>query len=134
MRSWARDRTLYDRPPTTGATTTGPPTMNFEWGEDEASFRRELQEFLAAELPADWERIAQDGPGSEAQAEYSRKFCHLLAERGWLTPHWPTEHGGSGKGAWFHAVLGEEMWAIGEPRGPQYMNVNWIGPAIQRYG
>jgi alkylation response protein AidB-like acyl-CoA dehydrogenase len=108
--------------------------MNFEWGEDEATFRRELQEFLAAELPDDWDRIAQDGPGSEAQAAYSRTFCRRLAERGWLTPHWPVEHGGGGKGAWFHAVLGEELWAIGEPRGPQYMNVNWIGPAIQRYG
>jgi alkylation response protein AidB-like acyl-CoA dehydrogenase len=108
--------------------------MNFEWGEDEAFFRAELRDFLAAELPADWERIAQDGPGSDAQATYSRAFCRRLAERGWLTPHWPTEHGGGGKGAWFHAVLGEEMWAIGEPRGPQYMNVNWIGPAIQRFG
>ena len=26
------------------------------------------------------------------------------------------------------------MWAIGEPRGAQYMNVNWIGPAIMRFG
>ena len=66
--------------------------------------------------------------------KFSKVFCRHLAERGWLTPHWPIEHGGGGKGAWFHAVLGEEMWAIGEPRGPQYMNVNWIGPAIERFG
>ena len=26
------------------------------------------------------------------------------------------------------------MWARGEPRGAQYMNVNWIGPAIMHYG
>ena len=26
------------------------------------------------------------------------------------------------------------MWAHGEPRGSQYMNVNWIGPAIMQYG
>jgi alkylation response protein AidB-like acyl-CoA dehydrogenase len=31
-------------------------------------------------------------------------------------------------------ILGEEMWSIGEPRGPQYMNVNWIGPAIMTFG
>src|SRR5262249_15117045 len=29
---------------------------------------------------------------------------------------------------------GEEMWAAGEPRGPQYMNVNWVGPVIMRFG
>src|SRR5690606_34297452 len=36
--------------------------------------------------------------------------------------------------AWEHFVLGEEMLVNGEPRGPQYMNVNWIGPAIMRFG
>ena len=108
--------------------------MDFRWGAEEVTFRAELREFLAEELPGDWEAISQNGPGSEAQATYSRQFCKRLAQRGWLTPHWPTEYGGGGKGAWFHAVLGEEMWAVGEPRGPQYMNVNWIGPAIQRYG
>jgi alkylation response protein AidB-like acyl-CoA dehydrogenase len=32
------------------------------------------------------------------------------------------------------AVLGEELWSRGEPRGPQYMNANWIGPSIMAYG
>jgi alkylation response protein AidB-like acyl-CoA dehydrogenase len=31
-------------------------------------------------------------------------------------------------------VLGEELTPIGEPRGSQYMNVNWIGPAIMQFG
>ena len=26
------------------------------------------------------------------------------------------------------------MWQRGEPRGSQYMNVNWIGPTIMKYG
>jgi alkylation response protein AidB-like acyl-CoA dehydrogenase len=30
--------------------------------------------------------------------------------------------------------MGEELWSIGEPRGPQYMNVNWIGPSIMAHG
>src|SRR5690606_7586001 len=35
---------------------------------------------------------------------------------------------------WEHFILGEEMWAAGEPRGAQYMNVNWIGPTLMRFG
>ena len=31
-------------------------------------------------------------------------------------------------------VLREEMWAHEEPRGPQYMNLNYIGPLIMRFG
>jgi alkylation response protein AidB-like acyl-CoA dehydrogenase len=26
------------------------------------------------------------------------------------------------------------MWAVGEPRGGQYMNVNWIGPTLMKFG
>jgi len=108
--------------------------VEFAWAEEERAFREELRRFLDETLPDDWEEISKGGPGSEAQADFSRDFCATLAERGWLTQSWPREYGGSDASAWRHAVLGEEMWRIGEPRGPQYMNVNWIGPTIMRYG
>jgi alkylation response protein AidB-like acyl-CoA dehydrogenase len=62
------------------------------------------------------------------------EFCPKLAREGFLVPHWPTEYGGSAAEAWEHYIVGEELWAVGEPRGGQYMNVNWIGPTIMRYG
>ena len=31
-------------------------------------------------------------------------------------------------------MISEELWGVGEPRGPQYMNVNWIGPAVMQLG
>ncbi len=108
--------------------------MEFDWSEDDARFRRELREFLDAGLPEDWDAIAEHGPGSDAQVAFARRFCPRLAERGWLTQSWPREFGGADASPWRHAILGEEMWARGEPRGPQYMNVNWIGPAIMRFG
>ena len=108
--------------------------MEFDWSKGDAVHRQAVQDFLAEVLPANWEELSQGGPGSDAQAEFSKGFCHALAERGWLTPHWPRAHGGRDAPAWWHAILGEEFWAIGEPRGPQYMNVNWIGPAVMRYG
>ena len=108
--------------------------MEFDWSPDDEAFRSELQAFLAAELPADWEEISKHGPGSDAQADFSRAFCARLAERGWLTQSWPAAYGGRDASPWRHAILGEEMWACGEPRGPQYMNVNWIGPTIMEFG
>ena len=108
--------------------------MEFAWSEEDLAFRRELRAFLAETLPADWEEISRHGPGSDVQADYSKEFCPKLAERGWLTQNWPREYGGSDASAWRHIILGEEMWQIGEPRSSQYMNVNWIGPTIMRYG
>jgi alkylation response protein AidB-like acyl-CoA dehydrogenase len=108
--------------------------VDFEWAPEDAQYREELRAFLARELPADWATLSKDGPGSDAQLEFSRAFCARLAEAGWLTQHWPSAYGGRDATPWRHAVLGEEMWAHGEPRGSQYMNVNWIGPAIMQYG
>ena len=31
-------------------------------------------------------------------------------------------------------MVREEMWAHHEPRGAQYMGVNWVGPIIMRHG
>ncbi len=113
---------------------TGQGAVEFNWSDEDASYREELRAFLAAELPDDWEELAKHGHGSDAQAEFSRSFCRALADRGWLTQHWPAAYGGADATPWRHAIVGEELWAIGEPRGPQYMNVNWIGPAIMRFG
>jgi len=108
--------------------------VEFDWTEEDLAFRRELQEFLAENLPDGWEEMAKDGPGSDVQAEFSKSFCPKLAERGWLTQNWPAEYGGSEASAWRHIILGEEMWQVGEPRSSQYMNVNWVGPTIMKYG
>src|SRR5207253_2976492 len=56
------------------------------------------------------------------------------ATRGGRTMAWPPEHGGQGASVWMQTVLREEMWARDEPRGPQYMNLNYIGPLIMRFG
>jgi alkylation response protein AidB-like acyl-CoA dehydrogenase len=108
--------------------------MNFEWTEEQRAFRDKLRAFLKAELPDNWESIAHHGPGSAEITAFSRRFCGRLAEAGMLFPHWPVEMGGQGLDAWYQTILAEEMWAAGEPRGAQYMNVNWIGPTVMRYG
>ncbi len=108
--------------------------MEFGWADEDARHRDEILGFLDEVLPGDWEAISKHGPGSDQQAAFSRTFCGEMAARGWLTQHWPEAFGGRDASPWRHAVVGEEMWAIGEPRGAQYMNVNWIGPAIMHFG
>lgn len=108
--------------------------MDFAWTDEQAAFRERLRNFLQATLPADWERFSQHGPASPSLTEYARAFCGKLAEDGLLTPHWPKEIGGEGLDPWHQTILAEEMWIAGEPRGGQYMNVNWVGPTLIKYG
>ncbi len=106
--------------------------MDFGWSDEDLAFRKEIRTFLDVELDS-WTGAAAQ-LGSRENVAFSKGFASRLADRGWLTPHWPVEFGGRGASPWQHAILGEEMWSIGEPRGPQYMNVNWIGPSIMAHG
>jgi alkylation response protein AidB-like acyl-CoA dehydrogenase len=105
--------------------------VDFVFAPEEEAFRTELRSFLADELP-DWWRgmFVLD----ERAIPLTREICRRLAARGWLTMAWPPEHGGQGASVWMQTVLREEMWAHEEPRGPQYMNLNYIGPLIMRHG
>ncbi len=105
--------------------------MEFAFSEEEERFRAELRAFLVEELPGWWRGMFVDDPRA---IPFTRAFCQKLAARGWLTMAWPREHGGQDAGPWKQAVLREEMWAHDEPRGPQYMNLNYIGPCIMRFG
>jgi alkylation response protein AidB-like acyl-CoA dehydrogenase len=107
--------------------------VEFDWSDDDVTFRKTLRSFTESELQGTWSGAARH-LGSPENVAYSHAFCAALAERGWLTPHWPAEHGGQEATPWQHIILGEELWSIGEPRGPQYMNVNWIGPSIMAHG
>ena len=108
--------------------------MEFGWSAEQDAHRARIRDILARTLPENWEQISLHGPGSDEQTAFARIFCPILAEEGLLVPHWPKEFGGEGLDVWRQFILGEEVWAAGEPRGPQYMNVNWIGPALMKFG
>jgi len=107
--------------------------MNFNWSDDQAQYRARVRTFIQENLPYNWEQLAH-GPGSREQTDFSKVFCGKLAEAGLLIPHWPKAWGGDDAGPWSLFIMAEEMWMAGEPRGGQYMNVNWIGPTLMKYG
>jgi len=109
--------------------------MDFGWSDKQLAFRHRARSTIRELLPADWYDVAV--PKSYAHddnVEFSRVFCSRLAELGLLVHHWPVEHGGAGGTDWEQFILAEEMKAIGEPRSGQYMNVNWIGPTLMKFG
>jgi alkylation response protein AidB-like acyl-CoA dehydrogenase len=108
--------------------------MDFDWTPEQAAFRTRVRAVIQAALPPDWAERSRYDTSSAYVSQFSRSFCPMLAKEGLLIPHWPRELGGGGLDAFHHWILGEEMFAAGEPRSYQYMNVNWVGPAIIRFG
>lgn len=107
--------------------------MNFEWSPELTAFRSRVQAAIRDGVAPGWTHANREMPTLEDR-ERARAFCHLLGQRGLLTPHWPREYGGRDASPWELVILSEEMWAAGEPRGSQYLNVNWIGPTIMQLG
>jgi alkylation response protein AidB-like acyl-CoA dehydrogenase len=107
--------------------------MDLDWTPDEAAFRASLRASIDAHLRPGWTLDDRDMP-EPADVDAVRQFCAALGNDGFLTPHWPAEYGGRGVSPWEQLIISEETWAVGEPRGGQYMNTNWIGPALMAYG
>lgn len=105
--------------------------MDFTMGGSAPELRTELRRLVQEHVPEHFLGAFTDDP---ADLEAAQSFCRLLAERGLLCAAWPEEFGGRGASIWEQTVVREEMWAHHEPRGAQYMGVNWVGPTIMRHG
>jgi len=105
--------------------------VDYEFGEDGDELRSQLRDLIADRIPPGYLGAFTDDPEDLAIAQ---RFCKELASRGLLTLSWPEEFGGRGASLWLQTVVREEMWAHHEPRGAQYMGVNWVGPIIMRHG
>ncbi|MGV0642069.1 acyl-CoA dehydrogenase family protein [Mycolicibacterium sp. XJ2546] len=105
--------------------------MRFDMGEQATALRSELRTLVKDNVPEHYLGAFTDDP---ADLEVAQRFCKVLAERELLCLAWPKEFGGGGASVWEQTVVREEMWAHHEPRGAQYMGVNWVGPIIMRHG
>lgn len=105
--------------------------MDYDLGRDAGQLRQRLRMLIRNHVPEGFLGAFSDDPQDFATTQ---AFCKVLASEGLLALAWPKEFGGGGGSIWHQTVLREEMWAHHEPRGPQYMGINWVGPAIMRHG
>jgi alkylation response protein AidB-like acyl-CoA dehydrogenase len=105
--------------------------VDFDFGTRAGELRQELRDLVDDNIPPDFLGAFTDDP---ADLETAQSFCRTLADRGLLCMAWPEEYGGQDASLWEQTVVREEMWAFHEPRGAQYMGVNWVGPTIMRHG
>lgn len=107
-----------------------PSSLDMEFGPKQQQLRSELRAFLKENLSPEYVGIWHGPDGAPLSGEITRK----MGERGWLTYYWPEQFGGKGGNVWDQTVIQEELFAHHEPRGAQYMGVNWIGPALMKFG
>jgi alkylation response protein AidB-like acyl-CoA dehydrogenase len=100
-------------------------------GAGATQLRSSLRDLVKTHVPEKFLGAFTDDP---ADLQAAQRFCRTLADQGLLAMSWPEEFGGKDASVWEQTVVREEMWAHHEPRGAQYMGVNWVGPIIMRHG
>jgi alkylation response protein AidB-like acyl-CoA dehydrogenase len=105
--------------------------VDYDLGPKADALRTRLRALIAEHIPDDFLGACTDDPDDLA---LTQRFCKTLAAEDLLALAWPQEYGGAGGDVWQQTVVREEMWAHHEPRGPQYMGLNWVGPAVMRHG
>jgi alkylation response protein AidB-like acyl-CoA dehydrogenase len=109
--------------------------MDFRFTATQEKLRTDIREFLDESLPAGFEEspVGTEWSGDPDEHAMAVAFNKRLAERGWLTAHWPREYGGLGLSIMEQVVLREE---ISYRRAPilNANGLNMLGPVLMLYG
>jgi alkylation response protein AidB-like acyl-CoA dehydrogenase len=92
-------------------------------------FKQEVQSWIAETLPAE----LRVGNRKDLPKESLGKWIKALAERGWITPTWPTEYGGGGLDRKHTAVLMSELKAVRAPIIGSF-GTSMLGPTLLEFG
>jgi alkylation response protein AidB-like acyl-CoA dehydrogenase len=110
--------------------------VKFTYDPEVESFRQEVKDFIAAELPPEEVRTRRGYEGGfktyEEEYDYVMGFQRKLAQRDWLAMAWPKEYGGGGASHMRQLVYNEEMAYNGAPA--MNMGIAWVGPSLMLYG
>jgi alkylation response protein AidB-like acyl-CoA dehydrogenase len=105
--------------------------MDLRFTAEEAAFRLEVREFFRQALPADIR--SKSLFGQRLSREELRRWQRILYDKGWATPSWSPEWGGTGWDAVRQYIFKEELHLAPAPE-PLSFNVNMIGPTLIAFG
>jgi alkylation response protein AidB-like acyl-CoA dehydrogenase len=104
--------------------------MNFHFSPEQATFQREVLDFIERGLPDGWDEPRES---LEDGLDVEREVMKRLAAKHWLALPWPKEYGGMGASPMQQLIFNEQMAYHGVP-GTVNMGVAWVGPVVMLYG
>ena len=105
--------------------------MDLRFTDQELAFREEVRQFFQGALPADIRKKCV--LGQRLSKEELQRWTRILHQRGWATPAWAPEWGGTGWSPVQQYIFKEELHMAPAPE-PLSFNVNMIGPVLIAFG
>jgi acyl-CoA dehydrogenase len=92
-------------------------------------FKQEVRGFIEESLPAE----LRVGNRKDLPGKALGKWIKALADRGWITPQWPTEYGGGGLDRKHAGALMSELKAVRAPIIGSF-GTSMLGPTLLEFG
>jgi alkylation response protein AidB-like acyl-CoA dehydrogenase len=105
--------------------------MDMNLTPEEEAFRDEVRAFIKEALPPALANKVKSG--KHLKKEDFVTWQNALNARGWLAPHWPVEHGGTGWTPVQKHIFEEECVAAGSPRIIAF-GLSMLGPVLIKFG
>jgi len=105
--------------------------MDLRFTDEEIAFREEVRAFFKTALPADIRRKAE--LGQRISKPEMLRWVRILHDKGWATPSWAPEWGGTGWDPVRQYIFKEELHMAPAPE-PISFNMNMIGPTLIAFG
>ncbi|MQA00471.1 MAG: hypothetical protein GEU80_14270 [Dehalococcoidia bacterium] len=125
--------------------------MDWSDSPDQATFRKEVHDFIRERLPGPYRGKLEGGDGESdgetftvgwqadrksddpERRDTAVQWATALAEKGWIAPHWPKEYGGAGLSVMEQFIYNQEMAKAGAPS-VGGMGVSLLGPTVIVHG
>ncbi len=104
--------------------------MDLNYTPEQQSFRKEIREWLAANVPEKPLLTLEGEEGFHQHVEWERK----LAGGNWGMVTWPEQYGGRGLDLIQWLIFEEEYWAAGAPLRANQNGIFLLGPTVMEYG
>ncbi|MEM7767628.1 MAG: acyl-CoA dehydrogenase family protein [Pseudomonadota bacterium] len=104
--------------------------MNLEFTPEEIAFRDEVRTFIEENYPEDLKGM---GSREDLSREDFLRWHKILGEKGWSTPAWPKEYGGTGWTSTQRYIWSEENARVDAVM-PLPFGVSMVAPVIYTFG
>ena len=109
--------------------------MDFDFTAEQHAFRREVRDWLAANVPADLKGrgFASSRAGRE-HVDRLRRWQRALQGAGFVGIDWPAQYGGRAASILEQVILYEEMSRAEAPQPVNRSGLSMLGPTLMRHG
>jgi alkylation response protein AidB-like acyl-CoA dehydrogenase len=105
--------------------------MDMSFTPEQEAFRNEVREWIQTAMPSHLKAKAE--VDSNFDPKETKEWHQILHKKGWIAPHWPQEHGGTGWDTARRFIFSEEVELAGAPQLSPFGLV-MVGPLIIQFG